>query len=71
MDHSFECPRCGDWLPTQESYARWRGHMNPEHICYCGATVTKDELYNYPIQEPPRSAQTVDEDKILDQGNGP
>jgi predicted RNA-binding Zn-ribbon protein involved in translation (DUF1610 family) len=40
---SFACPRCGDWLPTQAAYARFRGNMNPQHGCLCGASNTRDD----------------------------
>jgi hypothetical protein len=39
---SFECPKCGDWLPTPEAYARFRGGMNRSHTCLCGASSVED-----------------------------
>ena len=41
---SFACPRCGDWLPTQAAYARFRGNMPWTHQCLCNATTTEDPL---------------------------
>jgi hypothetical protein len=42
-DVSLMCPWCGDWLPTQEAYDTWRGMMQTEHVCTCGATKTRDQ----------------------------
>ncbi len=41
-DWSFDCPNCGDWLPTQKSYDFFRGKMNIAHTCYCGTTSVHD-----------------------------
>jgi hypothetical protein len=40
---SFYCPKCGDWLPTQAAYRRFRGNMDSHHTCLCGATRTSDQ----------------------------
>jgi hypothetical protein len=40
---SFACPHCGDWLPMQAAYDKFRGFMRQEHICLCGRTTTIDD----------------------------
>lgn len=48
---SFQCLKCGEWLPTQEAYDSMRGQMNTVHVCYCGQTQTRDTQSPATVEE--------------------